>query len=334
MLVTTENGPTRAADLQGKTLRLHCPRCSASLGALPSDDATIACAGCKVLVACERGVWRALLPERMEYFSRFIGDYQFIRAAEGRGSVSDKYYLALPDRDLSGRNRFQWAIRARTYRYIERNILPRLTQRKVPALRVLDLGAGNGWMSYRLALRGHSPVAVDLMTNDQDGLEAAEHYAHQLPGLFPRFQAELDNLPFANAQFDVVIFNASFHYSENYLATLAEALRCLDNDGTVIIADTPWYGDEESGQRMLEERRALFIKRYGFPSDGLASLEYLTDERLAELETRLDIHWQVHQPYYGMRWQIRPWLARIRRQRSPSHFRIYVGKLTRRTRMP
>ena len=32
---------------------------------------------------------------------------------------------------------------------------------------------------------------------------------------------------------------------------------------------------------MLEERRALFIKRYGFPSDELKSLEFLTDQRLA-----------------------------------------------------
>ncbi len=42
----------------------------------------------------------------------------------------------------------------------------------------------------------------------------------------------------------------------------------------MLIADTPWYSDEVSGRRMLEERRALFVKRYGFPSDELKSLEY------------------------------------------------------------
>ena len=112
-------------------------------------------------------------------------------------------------------------------------------------------------MSYRLAKQGHAPVAVDLMTNDQDGLAAAEHYKQSLPSLFPRFQAELDNLPFADGQFDLVIFNASFHYSENYEKTMAEALRCTRRNGTVIIADTPWYRDEKSGRRMLEERRAV-----------------------------------------------------------------------------
>jgi hypothetical protein len=42
------------------------------------------------------------LPEREAHFSRFVEDYEFIRASEGRGSTSDDYYLALPYRDLSG----------------------------------------------------------------------------------------------------------------------------------------------------------------------------------------------------------------------------------------
>jgi SAM-dependent methyltransferase len=299
------------------------------MGNLPHDHTALGCFHCKVNLLCERGVWKALLPEREAYFSRFIEDYQFIRASEGRGSISDDYYLALPDRDLSGRNSVQWAIRARTFRYIERQILPRIMTLTQPTLHILDLGAGNGWMSYRLARQGHAPIAVDLMTNDQDGLEAAAHYQQRLPSLFPRFQAEIDNLPFTDSQFDLVIFNASFHYSENYEKTLAEALRCTRGDGTVLIADTPWYSEEHSGLRMLEERRALYIKRYGFPSDGLRSQEYLTDRRLAEMEKWFRIHWQMHEPYYGISWQLRPLLAKLSRRRPPSRFRIYTAKVSK-----
>jgi SAM-dependent methyltransferase len=325
MLVTQKAQSMAAGNPESTGIRVRCPRCSSSMGDLPADGRTLVCTRCKVNMPCERGVRKALLPEREAHFSRFVEDYQFIRASEGRGSTSDDYYLALPDRDLSGRNRTQWAIRARTFRYIERKILPHIVTLTRPTLRILDLGAGNGWMSYRLASRGHAPIAVDLMTNDQDGLEAAEHFKKWLPRLFPRVQAEHDNLPFADAQFDLVIFNASFHYSENYEKTMAEALRCIHPDGRVLIADTPWYSDEQSGLRMLEERRASFIKRYGFPSDGLSSLEYLTDQRLASLESRFGILWQVHEPYYGLQWQLRPWLARLRRKRKPSHFRIYVA---------
>jgi SAM-dependent methyltransferase len=326
MLLSPEKQAKRARNEVSTGIRLRCPQCGNSIGDLPDDHTNLTCHRCKMNIPCRRGVWQTLLPEREAHFARFVEDYQRIRAYEGRGSRKDDYYLALPYRDLSGRNSWQWAIRARTFRYIERKILPGIITLARPSHRILDLGAGNGWMSYRLAKQGHAPVAVDLMTNDQDGLEAAEHYKQSLPSLFPRFQAELDNLPFADGQFDLVIFNASFHYSENYEKTMSEALRCTRRNGSVIIADTPWYGDEQSGRRMLEERRASFVARYGFPSDSLSSLEYLTDQRLAHMESWLGIHWRVHEPYYGIRWQMRPWLAKLRRKRMPSRFRIYLAK--------
>jgi SAM-dependent methyltransferase len=322
-----KEGPLPPLAKGAHPLLLRCPRCFGSLGYLPGS--TIECSGCGFVLACENGVWRALLPVRAARYERFIRDYESIRAAEGRGSISDDYYLALPYRDLSGKLGSQWAVRARTFRYIEDKLLPRIATLTEPRLRVLDLGAGNGWLSYRVANQGHLPVAVDLLTNDQDGLGASRHYQRRLGVLFPRFQAELDNLPFADSQFDVAIFNASFHYSENYEKTFAEALRCVRGGGTVMIADSPWYPDEQSGLAMLEERRALFIKRYGFPSDELKSREYLTDERLKEIERWFRVRFQIHEPYYGLRWHMRPLLARLRRARKPSRFRIYTAKVAK-----
>jgi SAM-dependent methyltransferase len=327
MLVSSQAQVTRRYEEQCARVRLRCPRCFGSIGYLPDENRTpFDCLTCKTRLACEQGIWKALLPERVTRYARFMEDYESIRASEGRGSTTADYYLALPYRDLSGLHSSQWTLRAQTFRYIERKILPRITTLTKNRLRILDLGAGNGWMSYRLASQGHASVAVDLLSNDQDGLGAARHYKQQLTTLFPRFQAELDNLPFGDGQFDLVIFNSSFHYSENYEKTLAEALRCVGGDGTVVIADTPWYSDEASGRRMLEERRASFIKRYGFPSDELKSLEYLTDQRLRELEKWFGIRWQIHEPFYGIRWQMRPLLAKLRHKRKPSRFRIYSAK--------
>ena len=313
-------------------LSLRCPRCASALGAVSQTTApfatAITCAHCSFALDHQRGIWLALAPERQEYYKRFLTEYQIVRAAEGRGSVDAAYYLALPFRDISGKNQSQWNIRAQTYRYIERALLPEMDPNRV-GLDVLDLGAGNGWLSYRLSLLGHRPVAVDLLTNDSDGLGAATHYLQKLERLFPRFQADLDCLPFENAQFDCVIFNASFHYSENYSKTLAEAIRCLRSDGAVIIADTPWYSKEESGRHMLRERRAFFQQQFGFPSDALASREYLTDRRLRELEKFFGIRWQIHHPSYGLRWAMRPVLAKLNGKREPSSFRIYLARLVR-----
>ena len=328
MIMTRPTSAVPVTDAR-KGVRLQCPRCSGWIGYLPKTsgtDTTFCCSDCCLKLACEQGIWRSLLPERTAHFSRFIQDYQFIRSAENRGSADSEYYFGLPYQDLSGHNSQQWAMRAKTFLYVKRKILPSIFPNTNRPLKILDLGAGNGWMSYRLALAGHAPIAVDLLTNDRDGLGAAAHYRKHLSTLFPRFQAELDVLPFADDEFDLVIYNASFHYSENYEMTVAEALRCTRAGGMVLIADTPWYSNEKSGEEMVAERRLAFTERYGFPSDALNSLEYLTDQRLQRMETCFGIHWQAHTPNYGVYWAMRPLLAKLRSKREPSQFRIYTAK--------
>jgi SAM-dependent methyltransferase len=297
-------------------LRLRCPRCSANLSSL-------ACAKCGMEMRQSGGIVHALRPERVAHYARFVADYEHIRAAEGRGSDHAEFFLGLPYRDVSGRNKDQWRIRSRSYQYLLDQVLR-------PALpigaRVLDLGAGNCWMCHRLARAGFSVVGVDLLTNPYDGLGAAGHYLKHLPQLFPRFQAELEHLPFQEKQFDAVVFNASFHYAEDAKAALGEALRCAKNDGLVVISDTPWYSSEESGHRMVEERQQRFLRRYGTASSSLDSIEFVTNDRLRVLEWRLGIEWKVCFPKYGVRWAMRPCWAILRNRREPAQFRIFVAQ--------
>jgi SAM-dependent methyltransferase len=312
-------GPTltRVADERPQQqIHIRCPRCSANL---PSFN----CPKCGFQLYEQSGIIHALPPMRVDYYSRFIDDYERIRAAEGRGSKGDDFYLGLPYCDVSSRNRRQWRIRARSYNYLTKRIVtPNILERS----RILDLGAGNGWMSYRLALAGYRPVAVDLLTNSNDGLGAAAHYQKHLPNFFPRFQAELMRLPFQDEQFDAAIFNASFHYAEDATAALAEALRCVKSRGLVIICDTPWYSCEDSGDEMVHERRENFLRQYGTASASLKCIEFLTNERLQLLEERLGIRWTVYSPHFGMQFALRPYLAKLRHKREPARFRIYVAQ--------
>jgi len=320
---------TLKTELRDRSISLLCRQCGVSLGPITPVPATGSyaqkCPICSVVTECRNGIWFSLAPQRACYFNRFIAEYEFIRSAEGRGSADDDYYLALPYKDLSGNNSDQWRIRARTFRYIARHILSPLASLRNRRLRILDLGAGNGWMSYRLAMLGHFPVAVDLLINDQDGLGAAVHFSRHIQPLFPRVQAELDHLPFASSSFDLTIFNASFHYSENYERTLGEALRCTRSGGVVLIADTPWYADEISGVRMVEEKHARFAATYGFSSNSISSLEYLTPGRLRQLQTHSGAEWNIYRPFYGIGWWLRPLRAKLRNRRPPSQFRIYAA---------
>jgi len=305
---------------------LACPDCRTPLAPSKPPDASFRCQECSFELRSENGIWQAIPRERLLRYRQFIREYEYVRQAEGRGSSSAEYYLGLPFHDASGSNPGQWAIRARTFLCLRDQLLPSL-QRPGSGLKILDLGAGNGWFSYRMALAGHRPAAVDLLTNDFDALGAATIYQGHLAEPFPLYRAELDKLPFAAAGFDFAVFNASFHYAEDYTATLGEALRCLRRGGMVVIADTPWYSREASGRAMVCERQQLFLDRFGFASDSIASLEFLTDERLAKLEREFGIRWEIYHPSYGLRWALRPWMARLRGRREPSQFRIYAARL-------
>jgi SAM-dependent methyltransferase len=255
---------------------------------------------------------------------RFLDDYVKIRHAEGRGSPDSEYYFALPYRDITGRLQDQWSIRAKSYEHLERRVLPTIESRVDRALAIADLGAGNCWMSHRLALRGHQPIAIDILDDPLDGLGAGRHYQAYTP--FPRIRAEFDDLPLAARTLDFVIFNASIHYSADYRRTLLETRRCLRSDGCFAIVDSPVYRYAEHGEMMRRERHRQFEKQYGFASDALESIEYFDEEMLRDLARDLGIAWTIHRPWYGWQWMMRPFKARWNGKRPPSRFWILVGR--------
>ncbi|MEO5926370.1 MAG: class I SAM-dependent methyltransferase [Bryobacteraceae bacterium] len=210
----------------------------------------------------------------------------------------------------------QWGIRAATFQYFVRHILPSQPSR------ILDLGAGNGWLSNRLAQRGHSPVAIDIFRDQRDGLDATRHYETS----FPLIEAEFDNLPVATAQFDLAVFNASFHYSANYSRTLSEVRRCLGPGGRVAILDSPVYRVQAHGEAMRSERQQFFEQQYGFRSEALRSIEFLDEGMLANLAEELRLTWTIHRPWYGLAWHMRPLIARIKNRRPPSRFWILEAR--------
>jgi SAM-dependent methyltransferase len=217
-------------------------------------------------------------------------------------------------------------IRAKSYRYLERRVLPWLERETGRPLRIADLGAGNCWLSYRLALRGHHPIAIDIHCDSLDGLGAGGHYQKQTA--FARLNAEFDDLPLADGSVDVAIFNASIHYSTEYRRTLAEIRRCLRPGGCFLIVDSPVYQRREHGEMMRSERHQQFQSQYGFASDTLDCIEYLDLEMLDGLSRGMGIAWSVYRPWYGWRWALRPWKARWRSQRPPSNFWILAGRFS------
>jgi len=302
--------------LSQSSLTFACPRCGSLLEQTALEE--LRCPSDSLVFRRIDGIWRMLLPESEAIFSQFTQEYETVRRAEGRGSETPEYYRSLPNSDLSGRMAGDWRIRSASFDALLKNIVRPMEEGARQPLRVLDLGAGNCWLANRLACRGHIVVAVDLMTNDFDGLGCFRYYET----VFIPIQAEFDHLPLANQTADLVVFNASLHYSTCYEKTLREALRVLDPAGKLVVLDSPVYQDKGSGAKMVQERESQFTRKYGFPSNALPSENYLTYQRLAELSAALQLNYRIITPFYGIRWMLRPLAARLRGNREPAKFHL------------
>lgn len=303
-----------------QTFRWCCPVCRSSLFQ-PTEDVLI-CPSDRRSFRRNGLIWDFLTAERRAYFERFQREYLCVRHAEGRGSDSEEYYRHLPYSQETGEIGRQWQIRARSYECLMKDCLPRFNPAGDRSLRILDLGAGNGWLSYRLSRLGHRVVAVDLLDDELDGLGACRHYDAD----FTPIRAEFDALPLEDGQFDLAIFNASLHYSGDYVRTLSSAFRALDSEGAVILMDSPLYRDASSGDQMVTERKTSFQRLYGFTSDSIPSESFLTYGRLDELSIRLGVRWEFLWPNYDWKWRLRPLLARLRQRREPATFALILGR--------
>ncbi|MDB5710377.1 MAG: hypothetical protein JWL96_2447 [Sphingomonas bacterium] len=261
-----------------------------------------------------------------EALDRFRRDYGAHRAAEGRG-YSGEELLCLPYL-TRGRWAKQWAVRTRSFdAFVARVVVP-LRRAAGRPLQVLDLGAGNGWLSYRLALAGDDCIAIDIRDDDIDGLGAAA--ALQRHASFTCVPASFDALPVAEDAADLAVFNAALHYATDLEATLREAARTVRAGGQLVILDSPFYARAADGAAMVAEKHAQSESRFGARADTLLALpfiEYLTPDRLAIASAPLGLIWRRRRVRYPLWYEARPLLARLRGQRRPSRFDLWTARV-------
>ncbi len=250
----------------------------------------------------------------MSSFDRFLTPYQTIRRVEGWGASDAAYYRNLPQVAASDPQRATWRVRAANFCALLRIIGAHR--------RVLDLGAGNGWLAYQLAQRGHSVAAVDVNDDEFDGLGARRNY----PFVLNAYRADFSALPFA-ASFDCVVFNASLHYANDLAPVIAEALRVLVPGGMLVVMDSPLYHDAASGRAMFADKRRGFQERLGLgiSSDAVGFLTFADFDNLSRV---FSLDWRWIEPFVDVHWATRHLRARLRGQREPARFGLMVGTRT------
>ena len=291
-----------------------CPICRGSLVEIASGR--LHCPADDVEYTRKDGIWRFLTSRNAAEADRFLDDYRRLRQDEGWGTEDHAYYRALPFHDTTGRHHEIWRIRAASY-----GLLRRLTTGD--RQHIVDLGAGNCWLSWRLAEAGHAVDAVDVSDDPADGLGAALAY----PKIrFGRVQASFDQVPFADRELDLAIFNGSLHYSADLGDTLAEAKRLIRPGGRLVIMDSPVYRHAKSGERMLKQRQQDWQEQYGSDFGASPSEGFLTRRRLHRLGRALDLEWRVYPLPLGWRWHLTPFVALALGRREPARFPLIVGR--------
>jgi ADP-ribose pyrophosphatase YjhB (NUDIX family)/ubiquinone/menaquinone biosynthesis C-methylase UbiE/uncharacterized protein YbaR (Trm112 family) len=231
---------------------LRCPQCRGhfEVKAGPRLQA-LRCLECPAEYAVAEGIPRLVTSSRAKAVDEFCETYEALRLREGWASDVPEFYLHLPFRDLSGRHAREWQMRAHSFRLVQNWLAQEFGNCK---LRVLDAGAGSGWMSRCLAER-HEVVAIDV--------NAGPHGLGALPGEqrhFMAVQAELDRPPFASSSFDVVIANASLHYARSVERFFAQIERVLRPGGKLIVMDSPAYPTREAALAARERSRAYYAQ--------------------------------------------------------------------------
>jgi SAM-dependent methyltransferase len=311
-----------ASESGSDRFRFRCPECGSKAFSAGSD---LLCPAEGRRIAGRAGILPLMRAERVESKAPFLNGYRRIRRIEGWGGAPE-YYRGLPF-ESEGRHREVWKLRARSYRRAVRALARRFPEMKRAdewdklALRVLEVGAGNGWFSWRMAQAGHYVLATDISLDDEDGLGALSRYARNGDRL-TRALAEMEDLPLEDAQFDVVVANGSLHYAARIEDAVREAFRVLRKGGLFLVLDSPAYDEPESGREMVRRRQERH-RGLGIP-DSASTAGFLVSGDFLGVAARSGFRAEVQYPFEGVSRRLRRAYCRLRRAAPPARFPLYV----------
>lgn len=217
---------------------LRCPRCrrdrTLDLDAATSDDREIRdgllrCRECGHEAALRDGI-ADLLHEPPAFVTREAAGLeryaeQVMRCERGWGAG---YITSLP----YVQNGY-WYTQAATMEHLLRVVDFQ------PGQRLLDVGANTCWVAHTLAARGLDVIALDILSDDLQGLGSAEHWLAHDGVFFERTLGTMFDLPIAAGSLDYVFCCQVLHHNDraHLRQTFEEASRALKPGGLLIVAN-------------------------------------------------------------------------------------------------
>lgn len=302
--------------------RFVCPECRTPLSPGANGGGGVHCARCETCGTTfeqQGSLWRFLSAARQRESAAFVAQYRHVRERDGHRPPAPEYYRMLPTVLRDHPQAEEWRIRRESYARLLEHAVPDIW---VGSACILELGAGCAWLSYRLATLGHRVVAVDRLDDEADGLGACRHY----PIAFPAVQADFNALPFEPYQFDVVVFNASLHYSSNPAASLREAARMVSPGGAMAVMDSPTFRRETDGEAMVVDQRRRMQVEHGIAEPIRGGVGFLSNEGMERAFRSVGLRGRFFQSRGPFTWRLRRLVGRCRLGRQPAAFGVWVAR--------
>ena len=126
---------------------------------------------------------------------------------------------------------------------------------------ILELGCGNGWLSYNLARSLNADLCgVDI--NEKELLQGARVFSDQ-KNLCLAYANIFDSV-FQPKKFDAIILGSSIQYFRNLKDLFATLFDLIKSSGTIFIADSPFYATQEKADA-ARNRSHEYFEALGFP---------------------------------------------------------------------
>lgn len=185
--------------------------------------------------------------------NKFEQQYLAARLKEGR-VYSDEILKSLPDIDVNHPLFNEWILRKES----AQRMLKYCRNKKIK--NILEVGAGNGWLSSLLAsIPTLEIVGVDV--NLGELRQAAKVF--QKSNLF--FLYDEFSLPeFLDQKFDIIFFAASIQYFPSFKEVINLGLSRLSENGEIHIFDTNFYTG--STVNTARQKTINYYSSLGFPS--------------------------------------------------------------------
>lgn len=180
--------------------------------------------------------------------------YIQLREKEGR-VYTDEEVTLLPDIAETHPHFNEWQMRKQSCQKLISYL-----QKKQKALRILEVGCGNGWLSHQLStIPDCKIIGVDV--NFIELQQAAKIFTDK-PNLNFIYN-DIESGVFKEGQFDIIVFAASIQYFPSFIEIMRKSLKLLNASGEIHIIDSHFYPLSELSA--AKQRSLLYFETAGFP---------------------------------------------------------------------